>query len=85
MTSDEIRRVVLDAITAVAPEVDPVTVRPGVSFRDQIDLDSVDFLNVILAIHARLGLDIPEADYAKFTTLDSAVAYLAAKVAPART
>ena len=79
MTQDELRVVVVQALTGVAPEIDPTSVRPGVNVRDQFDLDSMDFLNFVLALHDRLGLDIPEGDYSKLMTLDGAVAYLAAK------
>jgi acyl carrier protein len=79
MTADEIRKEVVNALTSVAPEIDPALIRPGVSFRDQLDLDSVDFLNFVLALHEHLGVDIPELDYPKLYTLDSAVAYLTSK------
>lgn len=79
MTPDDITRVVIDALTRIAPEIDPGSIRPGVSFRDQLDLDSMDFLNFVLAVHDRLGIDIPEADYPRLYTLDGAVAYIAGK------
>ena len=81
MTPDDIKRVVIDALTRIAPEIDPASIQPGVSFRDQLDLDSMDFLNFVLALHDRLGVDIPEADYPRLYTLDGAVSYLAAKTA----
>ena len=79
MTPEEIKDVVLRALTGVAPEIDAASIQPGISFRDQLDVDSMDFLNFVIALHARLGIDIPEADYPKLSTLDSAVAYLASK------
>ena len=79
MTPEEIKDVVLRALTGVAPEIDPASIQPGTSFRDQLDVDSMDFLNFVIALHARLGIDIPEADYPKLSTLDSAVAYLTSK------
>jgi acyl carrier protein len=79
VTEKILREAVLAALTSVAPEVDAAAIRPGVSFRDQFDLDSVDFLNFVLALHERLGVDIPEADYPKLYTLDGAVTYLAAR------
>ncbi len=81
MTPDDIRREVLEALSAIAPEIDPASIEPEVNFRDQLDLDSMDFLNFVLALHERLGVDIPEADYPRLLTLDGAVAYLAAKLA----
>jgi len=77
MTNDAIKAAVLRAIARVAPEVDLTTLDPGVNLRDQLDLDSVDFMNVVVAIHADLGIDVPEADYPKLTSLDACVAYLA--------
>jgi len=83
VTQEELRNVVVQALTRVAPEIDPASVRPGVNVRDQFDLDSMDFLNFVVALHDRLGLDIPEVDYPKLMTLDGAVAYLADHVADA--
>ncbi len=80
MTRDEIKSTVVDALTRVAPEIDPASIQAGVSFRDQLDLDSMDFLNFVLALHERLGVDIPEVDYARLYSLDGAVDYLASKV-----
>lgn len=77
MTNDEIRAAVVTALRSVAPEVDPVTVRSNLPLRDQVDLDSIDFLNFLMAIHAALGVDIPEAAYAQVATLDGCVAYVA--------
>jgi acyl carrier protein len=80
MTADEITQVVAEALSRIAPEANPVTIVPDVNFRDQLDLDSMDFLNFVLALHERLGVDIPEADYPHLSTLDGAVAYLASKI-----
>ena len=81
MTRHDIETAIVTAITGVAPEIDSASIRPGVSFRDEFDLDSMDFLNFVLAIHERLGVEIPEVDYPQLYTFDSAVAYLASKVA----
>ena len=80
MTRDEIRKTVIDALTRIAPEIDPASIESGASFRDQLDLDSMDFLNFVLAVHDCLGIEIPEADYSRLSTLDGAVAYLAARL-----
>ncbi|OFW46718.1 MAG: hypothetical protein A3J29_16805 [Acidobacteria bacterium RIFCSPLOWO2_12_FULL_67_14b] len=85
MTPDDFTRVIGEALTAVAPEIDPKSIEPGVSFRDQFDLDSMDFLNFVIALHKKLGIDIPEADYPRLYTLDNAVAYLASKAGAPRT
>jgi acyl carrier protein len=79
VTDDELKDVVIQALTRVAPEIDPASIQPGVNFRDQLDLDSMDFLNFVLALHDRLRIDIPEIDYPKLTTLGGAVAYLSSR------
>lgn len=78
MTADELRRMIVDSLARVAPEIRSASIDPRVSLRDQFDIDSMDFLNFIVALHERLGIAIPEADYGKLLTLDSATAYLAA-------
>ena len=74
----DIRAAVLRALRQIAPEVDPGTLRPEVSLRDQVDLDSMDFLNFVIGIAQSLCVQIPEADYPQLATLDGCVAYLAA-------
>lgn len=80
MNRDEIRRAVVDALAQVAPEADYERLRPDRPLRDQLDIDSYDFLNVMVHLHEQLGVDIPEADYAKLTTLEATVAYLATRL-----
>jgi acyl carrier protein len=79
MNEDQIRATVLRLLGEVAPEADMAALKPDRRIRDQIDIDSMDALNFLIAIDAELGIDIPEADYPKMTTLDTIVAYLAAK------
>jgi acyl carrier protein len=78
----EIRKAVLEALGNVAPELDPNVLDPQLELRRQLDLDSMDFLNFVIGLHKSLGVDIPEADYRKLSTLDSCVAYLAAMIEP---
>ncbi|WP_298828407.1 acyl carrier protein [uncultured Piscinibacter sp.] len=80
MTNDDIRSGVLASICRIAPEVEPGELQPDRPLRDQVDLDSMDWLNVIVGFHQRFGVDIPEADYAKLVTLDGIVAYLAQRL-----
>jgi acyl carrier protein len=77
MTRDEIRAIVLRTLGEIAPEADLSTLAADVSFRDQLDVDSMDLLNFVVALHATLHVDIPEADYPKLATLDGCVEYLA--------
>jgi acyl carrier protein len=76
LTPDEIRAVIFDVLGAIAPEIEPAAIEPERPLRDQVDLDSMDFLNVIVGLHERLGVDIPESDYGEFATLNRAVDYL---------
>lgn len=83
MNREDLRKEVLRALARVAPEAEPAAIRGDVAFRDQLDLDSMDFLNFVTALHERLGVAIPEADYPRLATLDAAVAYLLAQSAAA--
>lgn len=83
LTTDQIRQALIDSILAVAPETDFDAVRPDRPVRDQIDIDSFDFLTVLENLHERLGVNVPEADYGKMITLDGSVAYLARRLAAA--
>ena len=76
-TREQIRGAILDALGAIAPEVDFTTVDPQRPLRAQVDLDSFDFLNAIIRLHEVLGVDIPEQDYSKLATLNSTIDYLA--------
>ena len=80
MTREEIRLVVVKALTSVAPEIDPQTLQPDDVFRQEFDLDSMDFLNFVIGLHAGLGVDVPEADYGKLATLNAAVNYLESRL-----
>jgi acyl carrier protein len=77
----EIKARVLEIIKSIAPELEEGELRADRPLRDQIDLDSMDWLNVLVAVHEKLHVDIPEADYGKLVTLDNLVAYLRAKLA----
>ncbi|MGE5323867.1 MAG: acyl carrier protein [Actinomycetota bacterium] len=78
MTTQELQKNVLRILGTIAPEADLGSIKPAVPFRDQLDLDSMDFLNFVIAMHKELKVDIPEADYAKVATLDGCVAYIQA-------
>ena len=75
-TIDEIRAVLFDVLGSIAPESDPAGIDPDKPLREQIDLDSMDFLNVIIRLHEVLGVDIPEKDYGEFSTLTGSLGYL---------
>ena len=78
MSDIDIRKVVQEELNNIAPEADLASVDPAVDLREAIDIDSMDFLTFITAVHHRLGIDIPEIDYPKLVTLDGAVKYITA-------
>ena len=80
MTKNDIRAAVVAALRTVAPESDPASLPETARLRDELDLDSMDFLNFVLAVHDALHVDVPERDYPKLQTLAGAVAYLESKV-----
>jgi len=84
MTRDEIRTQVLAALAAVVPELDPGELRPDRPLRDELDIDSMDFLNFTIGMHKAFGVEIPEQDYRKLATLDACVDYVAAALPGAR-
>ncbi len=80
MTRDELRAALLDCLSRIAPEVDLAGLRPAQRLRDQVDLDSVDWMNFLVAVHAALGIDIPDVDAARLTTLDQLIDYCTARL-----
>lgn len=82
MTDVEIRAAVIEELGNIAPETDAATIDPDDDLREALDIDSLDFLNFLAALHKRLGVNVPESDYAKLLTVNGAAAYLAKAVAP---
>ena len=83
MTRDDVLKALIDSILEVAPEADFSQVRPDRPVRGQIDIDSFDFLTILESLHAKIGVDVPESDYGKMTTLDGSVDYLVERIAKA--
>lgn len=79
MTEQALREVVMSILKSIAPEVEEGELVAGKPLRDQVDLDSMDWLNFLVAIHERTAVDIPESDYARLATLNDIVAYLLRK------
>lgn len=75
-----IQQTIVEALTAVAPDIDPADVRPGVDLRQELDIDSMDYLNFIIRLHERFAIDIPEADYPQLATLEGCVKYVAGHI-----
>ncbi len=81
MNQDELRAIAIATLRTIAPEVEPGDLRPDRPLRNQVDLDSMDWLNFLLGLHQRLQVEIPEADYARLVTLDDVTKYLGDKLA----
>jgi acyl carrier protein len=84
MNEADIRTVLQEELGNIAPEMDLQALDPSADLREALDIDSMDFLNFVIAVHRRLGVEIPELDYPKLVTLDGAVGYLAAKLESAK-
>lgn len=76
MDSSELRATVVSTLQHVAPEVEADELRDTRPLRDQVDLDSLDWLTFLIGLHDALGVDIPEADYASLLTLADVLDYL---------
>lgn len=80
MNNEEIRAVVVEQLRHIAPEIDVSQIDPAIDLREQVDFDSMDILNLAVAIHEATGVDIPEADYPQMVSLDGCVAYLCSRL-----
>ena len=78
MTNDDARALLARLLHRIAPEVDLADAADGESLQEAFDLDSMDFLNLVTALHDDAGIDIPEADYPKVGTIGTFIAYVAA-------
>lgn len=76
MTPD-LRDTVLAVLARIAPEADLAALPDDADLREELDIDSIDFLNLMVGIYEALGIEVPEADYARCTTIAGCVAYLA--------
>ena len=81
MTSDGIMERLLGILQDLAPEADVTQLNPDLRVRDQLDIDSMDLLNFVIAVDEQLGVEIPERDYPKLRTLNDLVRYLEVKIA----
>ena len=81
MTQDEVVLAVKDIIATAAPDEDLSDLDPRERLRDQIDLDSMDFLDIVMELRKLYGVQVPEEDYKELATLDGCVRYLHPKLA----
>src|SRR6516225_1971380 len=76
MTRDDVAAVLIDELGRIAPETDASRLDPNAELRDELDIDSMDFLNLVTGLAGQLMIDIPETDYPKLATLGDAIDYL---------
>ena len=76
MTPGEIREEILDILENIAPDEDMSDLKDDIAFRDQLELDSMDFLDIVMELRKRYRIQIPEEDYPQLASMDSTVTYL---------
>ena len=81
MQDQQVKDIVLDIIATVAPDADLSEIKSDVRLRDQLDLDSMDFLDIVMELRKRYKVEVPKEDYPELASLDSCVSYLAPKFA----
>ncbi|MFW5883651.1 MAG: acyl carrier protein [Verrucomicrobiota bacterium] len=79
MTKEEVQQIVLNIIEEIAPDEDLSDVKPEVRLRDQLDLDSMDFLDIVMELRKQHGIEVPEEDYPQLASLQSSADYLLPK------
>ena len=80
MTGEQIRNVILDILSRIAPDEDLTDLNDQVAFREQMELDSMDFLDIVMELRKLYRIQIPEDDYENLTTMASTVSYLEPKL-----
>ncbi len=79
MTEDQVKQIVIDIINEIAPDEDTTGLKADVNLREQMDLDSMDFLDIVMELRKQHGIEVPEADYPQLASLDSCATYLTPK------
>jgi acyl carrier protein len=79
MTKDDCKKLVIDIISDIAPDEDLTAIKSEIRLRDQLQLDSMDFLDIVMELRKRHGIEVPEAEYQQLASLDSCAAYLTPK------
>lgn len=79
MEKSEIRKIIVDIIAEIAPDEDVSNLKDDIRLRDQLELDSMDFLDIVMELRKKYNIEVPEADYSHLESLNSCVEYLAPK------
>jgi acyl carrier protein len=81
MTDEEIKETIVRTLAQIAPEADLDEIDPDKNMREELDIDSYDFLNLLIGLNEELGVEIPEADYEQLATLTDIIRYLSRRLA----
>ena len=76
MTREEVRQAVVDILKDIAPDEDVSSIKDDVTLREQMDLDSMDFLDIVMELRKRFNIEVPESDYQELVSMDSCIQYL---------
>ncbi len=79
MTPENVKEIVINIINEIAPDEDTANLKAEINLRDQMDLDSMDFLDIVMELRKQHGIEVPEEDYPKLASLDSCAQYLTPK------
>lgn len=79
MTEDQVKQIVIDIINEIAPDEDTKGLKDELALREQMDLDSMDFLDIVMELRKQHGIEVPEADYPELASLKSCADYLTPK------
>jgi acyl carrier protein len=79
MTEDQVKQIVIDIIAEIAPDEDTTNIKPEIKLREQLDLDSMDFLDIVMELRKQHSIEVPEADYPQLASLESCATYLTPK------
>jgi acyl carrier protein len=81
MVEAQVKKIVLDIVAVVAPDADLSNIKSDVRLRDQLELDSMDFLDIVMELRKRYKVEVPKEDYMQLESLDSCARYLGPKMA----
>ena len=76
MTRDEVRQAIIDILGDIAPDQDMSSLKDDISLREQMDLDSMDFLDIVMELRKRFNIEVPESDYQELVSMASCIHYL---------
>jgi acyl carrier protein len=76
MTKEQIKSILVEIVAEIIPDEDLTNLKDDIPIREQVELDSMDFLDIVMELRKRYGIEVPEDDYIHLATLDSSIAYL---------